>query len=356
MVHVSAPGRVCLFGEHQDYLGLPVIAAAINLRIGVHATPRSDGLFAVQMPDVGQRVTLNPAEDQEYTRSRDYLRSGINVMRREGVRWSQGYDIAMHGEIPVNAGVSSSSAMVVMWLKFLLEVGEGGPEYDEEQLARWGFQVEVAEFGEPGGMMDHFCAALGGVLWIDTRPPFSAERWDVKLGGMVLGHTLQPKATIETLARNRKDVSDGITRLKDRLATFDLATTPLADVDHRLRALQPDPARRLRANLVNRNITLEARKAILAGDHVKIGHLLTLHHAQLRGGLDLSTEKMERMIDASLKAGALGAKVNGSGGGGCMFAYAPGKEAEVAEAIRREGGIPYVVEVASGASFEVISD
>src|SRR5437868_3495933 len=121
-LHVSAPGRVCLFGEHQDYLGLPVIAAAINLRIGVHATPRDDGLFTLFMPDIGERVALDPSVDQVYGKPRDYLRSGINVLRRLGVRWPTGYDIVMHGSIPVNAGVSSSSAMVVMWLKFLLEI------------------------------------------------------------------------------------------------------------------------------------------------------------------------------------------------------------------------------------------
>ncbi|MFC1564948.1 galactokinase family protein, partial [candidate division KSB1 bacterium] len=37
---VSAPGRICLFGEHQDYLGLPVIAAAIGLRISVSGERR----------------------------------------------------------------------------------------------------------------------------------------------------------------------------------------------------------------------------------------------------------------------------------------------------------------------------
>jgi galactokinase len=348
-IHVSAPGRICLFGEHQDYLGLPVIAAAIDLRIGVHATERPDALFHLLMPDIAEQVTLDPSREQIYQQPRDYLRSAINVLWREGVRWPHGYDIVLHGSIPVNAGVSSSSAMVVMWLRFLLEVGERVPPFDAQQLARWGYLAEVVEFAEPGGMMDHFCAALGGVLWIDTRAPFAATPLQTRLAGIVVGNSLQPKATLETLLRTRRDVAEGISRLKDRFVTFELGTTPLAEVDHRIRALPPEIGRRLRANMVNRNITLEARDAILAQDDVKIGHLLSLHHAQLRDGLDLSTDKLERMIGSSLAVGALGAKVNGSGGGGCMFAYAPQKSAEVEEAIRREGGAPYVVEVADGA-------
>ena len=55
------------------------------------------------------------------------------------------------------------------------------------------------------------------------------------------------------------------------------------------------------------------------------------------------------MMDAALGAGALGGKINGSGGGGCMFAYAPGCEEAVAEAMRAEGGEPYIVKVDEGA-------
>jgi galactokinase len=347
-LHVSAPGRICLFGEHQDYLGLPVIAAAVSLRIGVHASPRQDGLFAIEMPDLGERVVLDASWEQLYTAPRDYIRSCMNVLYRKGMRWPQGYDVILHGAIPMNAGVSSSSALVVMWLRFLLEVGMNAPAFDDSQLARWAYEAEVLEFREPGGMMDHFCASLGGLLWIDTVPPFAAERWENSLEGIVVGNSREPKATLETLARNRRDVTEGAAKLRDRFAAFDLATSPLAEVDHRIRALPPDPGRRLRANMVNRNITLEAREAIVQGDQLRVGHLLTLHHAQLRDGLDLSTEKIERMIDSSLNAGALGAKVNGSGGGGCMFAYAPGREKEVAEAIRSEGGVPYIVTVDDG--------
>jgi len=236
-----------------------------------------------------------------------------------------------------------------MWLRFLLETADQPPRYAAEDLARWGYQAEVTEFGEPGGMMDHYCAALGGLLCIDTRPPFAAQSIDADLDGFVIGNSLEPKATLETLAQTRRDVTDGIARLHEVMPAFDLTCTPLAEVEGLFKYLHAGPARRLRANLVNRNITVEARRALAEGDHVKIGHLLTLHHAQLRDGLDLSTPKIERMIEASLAAGAVGAKINGSGGGGTMFAFAPGHQQEVAEAIRREGGDPHIVRIDEGA-------
>lgn len=56
------------------------------------------------------------------------------------------------------------------------------------------------------------------------------------------------------------------------------------------------------------------------------------------------------MLDAALMTGALGGKINGSGGGGCMFAYAPAQPEAVAEAIERVGGRAYVVTVDRGTT------
>jgi galactokinase len=351
-LYVSAPGRICLFGEHQDYLGLPVIAAAISLRIGITAQVSSNSHFHLIMPDIGEEAQIDIHAEQSYSHARDYLRSSINVLKREGLSWSQGYEVWMHGDIPINAGTSSSSAMVVMWLRFLLEIGQPPRAFTTDDLARWGHRSEVLEFGEPGGMMDHYCAAKGGVLWIDTRPPFAAESWDIPLSGIVLGNSLQPKATLETLGMRRRDVSEGIALLREKLPAFDLATTPLEEAETFLKDLPEVPARRLRANLINRDLTLQARETLLRRDLTRLGALLYAHHEQLRDGLNLSTEKIERMMDAALEAGAQGGKINGSGGGGCMFAYAPGCEEEVAEAIRREGGVPYIVSVDRGAEVE----
>jgi galactokinase len=351
-IKVSAPGRVCLFGEHQDYLGLPVIAAAINLRIGVEARLRPDSLFVLSMPDTGEKIEINPNSDQAYAHHRDYLRSAVNVLRRKGLSWQNGCDIVMRGNIPINAGVSSSSAMVIMWLKFLLETCTSCAAYTPEDLARWGYETEVLEFKDPGGMMDHYCAALGGVLCIDTIPPFAAENVAVKLSGIVLGHSLEPKATLETIRSTRQDVAEGITALRNLMPHFGLASTPLEEVDTVLSSLPSNPARRLRANLINRDLTIQAYYALSNGNMLEFGALLSAHHAQLRDGLGLSTPKIERMMEASIAVGALGGKINGSGGGGCMFAYAPGCEEAVAEAIRREGGVPYIVEVDEGARID----
>jgi galactokinase len=54
------------------------------------------------------------------------------------------------------------------------------------------------------------------------------------------------------------------------------------------------------------------------------------------------------MLDAALQSGALGGKINGSGGGGCMFVYAPEKTEQAAEAIRKAGGKAMIIRCDKG--------
>lgn len=350
---VSAPGRVCLFGEHQDYLGLPVIAAAINRRIQAEVTPLRDGLlWHLDMSDIGEQLTVVPSQEQVYQHSRDYLRAGINVLRRQGAHFTTGANIRITGNVPMQAGVASSSAMVIMWLRLLCELAEPPLNPDPETLARWGHQTEVLEFHEPGGMMDHFCAALGGVLFIDTQPPFRAERLPVSLTGLVLADSLQPKATVEVLAASRRDVTEGVEMVKKIMPHFDLYTTPLEEAEDALKRIPARNARRVRANLINRDLTRRAYQVLKSDTWTPqtLGDLLLAHHVQLRDGIEVSTPKIEKMLESALRAGALGGKVNGSGGGGCLFAYAPGHEEEVVEAFKRAGGEAWRVRVDTGVS------
>ena len=101
----------------------------------------------------------------------------------------------------------------------------------------------------------------------------------------------------------------------------------------------------LEGNLINRDICREALTELTKEqpDPPLVGDLLNRHHEQLSKHIQVSTEKLDRMVAASLGAGALGAKMNGSGGGGCMFAYAPGRQDEVVEAIRAVGAEAWIV-------------
>src|SRR5688572_13440988 len=117
----SAPGRICLFGEHQDYLGLPIIASAISRRFYFEGRPRQDSEVRVHLRDLGADVFFDLA-DLTYDRERDYFKSVVVVLRAAGYDISRGVDAQGWSEIPIEAGVSSSSAMVNAWMGLLLSV------------------------------------------------------------------------------------------------------------------------------------------------------------------------------------------------------------------------------------------
>ena len=62
-IRVTAPGHICLFGEHQDFLGLPVIACAIDLAMEIVGHARSDSIFHPDMPDINETGELELARD-----------------------------------------------------------------------------------------------------------------------------------------------------------------------------------------------------------------------------------------------------------------------------------------------------
>jgi len=89
-------------------------------------------------------------------------------------------------------------------------------------------------------------------------------------------------------------------------------------------------------------VALRAVKALEAGDLNAVGELMNINHALLCA-VGVSNEPLERLVYAARKAGALGAKLTGAGGGGCMIALCyPEKLEEVAEAIKRAGGKAFI--------------
>jgi galactokinase len=346
----SAPGRICLFGEHQDYLGLPVIAAAISLRISIEGEITNKKLVHINLPDVNTEENFSADGATRYEKERDYFRSCVKVLQRKGFTFSNGIDCSVRGEIPINAGTSSSSALVVSWINFLVNVSDQNKRLTDIEIAELAYEAEVLEFSEPGGMMDHYSTALGGVIYLESFPAIKAQKLKTMPGVFVLGNSGEPKDTKTILKRVKYRVLDIIKDLKMKYSDFSLRECKLEDIEIYFRELNNDQKELLVATIKNRDITQQAKKILKASkvDQNKLGILINQHQDILRDFLNISTIKIDKMIDAALEAGALGAKINGSGGGGCMFAYAPKNYEEVSRAIEKAGGKSYIIKIDSG--------
>jgi len=334
---VSTPSRLCLFGEHLDYLGLEVIAVAINLRFSAKITERDDSIIKILIRDAKIDTLGQANEDQSYDEylidlstpivyehNRDYLKSSVNILLKNGYILT-GFDIKMDSTIPIGKGMCSSSTMIVVLIKALLEAINHPDKNDAEKIAYYGYLAEVEEFGEPGGMMDHFTSALGGLVNLSfPNGQTIVNRIEQKLtGNFILFDSLAQKDTTRVLGNAKTPALHaieslskyGIRSVKDFLNEENTKYLDELDENHR---------KVLSAAIDNYKILLEAKEMLVSGDidNVKLGKLITKHHANLRDGLNISTDKIELILKTAIENGAWGGKINGSGGGGCCYVYA----------------------------------
>jgi len=355
----KAPGRICLFGEHQDYMSLSVINAAIDLRILVEGVIKQGNNINVSLPDIEEEISFK-SENIVYDNKKEYIKSVINVLKARGLFEPMNVEAVLNGNIPQRAGASSSSALTVAWTGFLLGYRFNSDEIKKmrKDIAEIAFFAEVEEFGESGGRQDQYASAFGNVNYFTFYDDIKVEQLYPNLGGFVLGDSGEPKDTQKTLKRVRNAQEEGLKEFskfykfdKNADIDFKIASSFFSRVSSGIRPY-------LEAVVENYDITkralIELKKKVIDND--RIAKLMNRHHSILRDNLNISTPKIEKMINNSLEAGGLSAKINGSGEGGCMFVYCPGKEQEVAEAISKAGGTPHIISISDGVEVSISED
>ena len=353
-IKVSTPGRICLFGEHQDYLGLPVIAAAISRRVNIEGSQSSDAKATILLPDIHRSMNFDIFSEMPYQSNRDYFRSALNILQREGFTFNNGVECTVQGNIPINSGTSSSSALLANWIHFLSLIADNPKIISPEEIAEIAYRAEVVEFKEAGGMMDHYSTACGNVIYLQSVPKIKVENLKPKLGTFVLGDSLEPKDTVGLLKRVKGGVLIAIEKIKKEFPEFSISRATFDDLSNVKNLLTFEEQELISGNIDNHRI-LNKALSLLKSDSFKdedLGELLNQHQFNLRENLKISTPKIDRMIQAGLSAGALGGKINGSGGGGCMFVYAPDNPEKVAQAIENQGGKAYIITIDEGTKIE----
>ena len=346
-----APCRLCLFGEHQDYLGLPVIALSLPLfcRIRVDPQPASR-VIVLHVPALDKTTHYNlddlPAPRQQHPKSPDHpsfpnddddvALAAIHEALQDGWSFPHGATCVstIDDNLPLQAGCSTSSAFAVAWIQALARLARQPQTKTALELAQCAHRAEVTHFGKPGGTMDHVTAAVGGIVRIGPDP------WDCRVlswgnarsrGVWILADSGEPKDTLRHLWRCKNARLALLQKLDHDWDNSCSETTLLA--------LSDDEQLLLQATRVNRDtealayqkwMTNISSAAELTGNDDAasgtgvgrdLGALMMEHHCALRDGLQLSTPKLEAMNAAAMNAGAWGFKVVGSGGGGCGVAW-----------------------------------
>ena len=323
MIRVKAPARICLFGDHQDYLNLPVIAASIDRYIYIEAQSNRQGVLNFNLSDlkITRQIDLIPAQVEKG----DYLCSTLSVLHANQITLSSGYDIKIHSEIPVNAGVSSSSALIVAFIRFILQATE--TKASDMQIANWAHQAEVEFFNEPGGIMDHYSSALGGLRLIEPETRHT-EAFVNPHNDLLLAHSGLPKSTLGMLGKAKQYALEAVAAVKQYEPRFSLKLAKAEDIQRLGSKLSKALFPYFEAAIENHLITKEAiriyRKS--SSNELTLTHLERLierHQYYLDTAIKNTPELMRIQMNEAKNAGAKAVKVMGSGGGGCFIILAP---------------------------------
>jgi galactokinase len=340
-VVVRAPGRVNLIGEHTDYNDGFVLPAAIDRSIDFAGRKRTDRVVRVNSLDFGACVDFSLDDIQKDSKNpwSNYTRGVSKYLEEDGYRLS-GADIAFGGNVPREAGLSSSAAVEVgtaaFW-KRLLHL-EADPVY----LVKLSRKAENQFVGVPCGIMDQFISALGRenhALFLDCRDLTFRHvplRGDVKI-------VVCNSGVKRALAQSEYKV-----RLEQcRQAVAQIASTGLAVKS--LRDVQPAQLetargvlsevlfRRARHVVSENGRVLEAVRVLEAGDLERFGELMNASHASLRDDYQVSSKELDILVELAWKQpGVLGARMTGAGFGGCTVNLVYQEAAQAfAEAVRR---------------------
>ncbi len=394
---VSSPGRLDFLNTHQDYKGLPVVSIGVNLRSYV-AIKRVKGNSAVivsfNMKSEGKPYRDEFRVDHVNLKEKgwfgNYLRAAILALKEKGLE-VHGFEAAILSQVPIGGGLGSSAAFTVSFLGALNEAyGLGLSKKDIAELA---YNAEHDIAGIPCGRLDQYGSAYGGVVKIETKPPYNVEELPMKEGIFVVLDSGIKHSTAEIHPRRQADINLGLKilletpnipsevreKLSERYDKVLWESIREEDLLPYLKNLPKNPRKRILFTLREHRSTLLALEIIkgkipsveeaisILGNSFKkdveealkqsnpklalIGVIMNQQHALLRDLYGLSLPELEKIRNAALKAGALGVKISGAGLGGSLIALT--NSLEVAKKVLKasvEGGAKrgWIVEIDSG--------
>jgi mevalonate kinase len=296
-------GKVILLGEHSVVYGKPAIAAGIAS--GCHASAESASGFSLEVQPWGVRVALDTPESDP---QRELLRRAFGEIC---ARYGAPLAVRAVMEIPGGAGLGGSAALSVAVLRAMDT--HAGLVSDPEATIAASLAWERVYHGNPSGI-DSALAVHGGLALYRRGEPLVTIRARNAVY-FVVGNSAEHGSTkdmVASVARQHASYRDKTERIFDAIEA----------------------------------LVINAKSALETGDLRSLGQLMD-HNQRLLNGLMLSTTKLEEMCQLACAAGALGAKLTGGGGGGCMIALAPDRERAqpIAAALGAAGYANFVMEV-----------
>ena len=358
----QAPGRVNLIGEHTDYNDGFVLPCAIDYQAMIAVSPRDDQkVVATAHSFDGQvsefELSLPIAHSEEAFWS-NYVRGVATVLLEKGMDL-KGVNIAIIGNVPQGAGLSSSACLEVVTGLTLTRMA--GLDVSLKELALIGQQAENEFVGCKCGIMDQMISACGKedhAMLLDCRSLDTRLVSIPTSAAVVIINSNVKRGLVDSEYNTRREQCEaaakyfGVKALRDiSLAQLEAAKGDLDDLTYR----------RAR-HVVTENDRTEAAAEVLAvGDLVAMGELMARSHGSMRDDFEITVPAIDAIVEIvkNVIGSEGGVRMTGGGFGGCVVALVPqDKVVAVKQAVeqhypQRSNGLSadiYVCRASDGAS------
>ncbi|MEW5815747.1 MAG: hypothetical protein AB1798_10200 [Spirochaetota bacterium] len=293
----KASGRICLLGDNADLIEKPAIAAAISAFLEIALKKRNDDRIILWGKDINFQEEFRLNDTLTLDSPLRYLKAVYNRLQKY---ITTGFEASVHSEIPISAGVSSSAALLIAFIRALSRAY--GISLDNGETAELAFVVESEDLQVECGRMDQYAIAFGGVTYIETGSNPKVEKLPARSLPIIVADTQEKHDTKELQIWLRDKLKNDAETMESLLRVVDLVEL--------------------------------GKDAILKGNLQHLGELMIRQQVEEKF-MGTSTDRLELFCKTALEAGAWGAKQMGAGGGGCIVALcSAGDEAEIASALR----------------------
>jgi galactokinase len=329
-----------LLGNHTDYNGGLVMAAAIDrftVAAGRPVSGRTCRVHAVNYQGTDS-FTLDRIDRSEAGDWANYIKGVVwAIQDAAGPQLSSSFELAIAGNVPLGAGLSSSASLEAAIAYFLLRAGlvqsrtstlSGADLTDPDRLtlAKILRRSENAFVGVASGLLDQFSSLFGRehhALYLDCQ---SLEHDRLPLGDPGPAILVCDSKTSRRLAdgmynKRRAECETVVTYFQTANraeSVSSLRDVSLEDLEQHWDKLDPIGRKRARHVLTENERVQRGAAALRAGDLAEFGRLISASHASSRDDFENSSPALNALIEAAESApGFLGGKLSGAGWAGC---------------------------------------
>ena len=356
MYFSSAPARVCLYGEHQDYLGLRVIPAAINLRLKISSTEKGESDVIIYSAETNEKIIIPIGISKLSTNQKNFqsfLESGILALRKiDRDLEIPPLKVEINSEIPIASGLSSSAALLVSWVKHLDGILKLNLEKSE--IAEAAYDAEHNVLGIPCGKMDQYSSSYGSIIsLVCSEPPELSLLPQLDLN-LIVVNSNTPKLTSNVHGKKVSEIKKAVSEL-EKLTNLKLNSITSDQLRDNQSKISKENLKILEGVTSIKTDTETANDELMkrTPDLDYLGELLTSQHEALRNNIGVSLPILDTIVKKGLNKGALGGKLTGAGLGGSVVLLFAEEDIKIKNELKKELGLQtWFVKIDNGALFQ----